>query len=52
MVTLNLLKRDKWAVFLVLSYAVLTRLWSVSYVLGDVQFLLGASLTEISGMKN
>lgn len=52
MVALNLFKRDKQAVFTVLSYAVLTRLWSISYMLGKVQFALGVTLTETSGMKN
>lgn len=48
----SLFNRDKWVGFFVLSYAILTRLWSISNVLWKVEFVLGVSLTEISAMKN
>lgn len=48
----SLFKRGKWVGFFILSYAVLTRLWSISNMLWKVEFVLEVSLTEISGMKN
>lgn len=49
---LNLFKSGKWAIFLVLFYAVIMRLWSINSVLWKVQLTLGVSLTELSAMKN
>lgn len=52
MVVLKPFRRGKRAVFVVLSYAVYTRLWSRSCVVWRMRFVLGISLTEVSGMKN